>query len=58
MRVLIILVFLFLVALGLSKLVFTQPEQRLYRQASLVAAVVFAAIFTFILGLSLVHSTI
>ena len=58
MRVLVILIFLFLASLGLAKFVFTQPEQRLYKQASILAAVVFAAIFTFILGLSLIHRTI
>ena len=58
MRVLIILVFLFLASLSLAKFVFVQPEQRLYKQACILAAVVFAAIFTFILGLSLVHSTV
>lgn len=57
MRVLVILVFLFLASLSLAQLVFTEPEQRLYKQASILAAVVFAAIFTFILGLSLIHST-
>ena len=58
MRVLVILVVLFLISLSLAKWVFTEPEQRLYKQASLVMAVVFAAIFTFILGLGIIHSTV
>lgn len=58
MRVLVILIFLFLASLSLAQLVFTEPEQRLYKQASILAAVVFAAVFIFILALSLLHSTV
>lgn len=58
MRVLIVLLVLIAICITLSRWVFTDPEQKLYRQVSIVMAVVFSAVFVFILGMGLIHSTV
>lgn len=58
MKALLVPLLLFALAVSLSLWVFTQPEQRLYRQSCQVAAAVFAAVFVFILALGLIHSTV